>query len=681
MEELTVKYLYCTAIILYISAALAALVFLKRDKFCSIFSNGICVVAALFGIMASIMQLSFGNAKMTVNLWQSNIPFLNMTLAMDALSAFFVLCLSVLVCCVSIYAMGYMKHYYYKRNVALFQVLYAVFILTMLLVFTSGNVVIFFIAWEAMAVISYFLVSFESEKTENQRAGVLYIVMTHIGTAFLFIAFMMMFSYTGTFEFSVLGLNIPDNARNLMFVLFLIGFGTKAGVIPFHIWLPHAHPAAPSTISALMSGIMIKTAIYGLLRFVFIYLGVETTWWGMVILAIGMISAVLGVAYAYIEQDIKKMLAYSSIENMGIIFIGLGVSFMAFAEDLALVGALALTAALMHTINHTLFKGSLFLGAGSVLYATHTKNMEEMGGLIKKMPITALFFLGGALSVSAMIPFNGFISEWLTYQSIFAGIIPGQALENSIFIFAVAALALSGALAAACFIKLFGISFLGLPRSDKAAQASEVPLPMSIGSGILTTLCLLSGIFPLYTLNLIDKVVLEMTGQPISGQLQGSLFLLYYPLEVNGNMISPQSIAIILAVLVGVSVVGLRMIFGKNQERRYGTWDCGYEALNSRMQYSGAAFSKPIRIVFKIMFKSSRDLKIKGALVYHPDAMEYSITTESIFEKYIYDPISRLMTGFSSKAKFKIQTGSVHTYLLYIFATVLILMLYNRLIG
>lgn len=681
MEVLTVKFLLSASMVLYLFAALAALVFLKRHRLCSILSSATCIAASLFGLAAALRQLLFADSKLVMNLWQSNIPFLQLNLSMDALSAFFVLGLSLLVFCVSIYSIGYMRHYYGKRNVALFHFLYAGFILTMLLVFTAGNAVVFFVFWEAMAVTSYFLVSFESEESENQRAGILYIVMTHIGTAFLMIAFMMMFSFTGTFDFSAAGAALPQNARNLMFVFFLIGFGTKAGVIPFHIWLPYAHPAAPSTISALMSGIMIKTAIYGLLRFVFIYLGVETTWWGMAILIMGLFSAVLGVAYAYIEQNIKRMLAYSSIENMGIIFIGLGVSFMAFSEGLVLVGALALTAALLHTINHTLFKGSLFLGAGSIQYAVHSKNMEEMGGLIKRMPITALFFLGGALSVSAMLPFNGFISEWLTYQSIFAGIIPGQAAENILFIFAVAALALSGALAAACFIKLFGISFLGLPRSEQASSAQEVPLSMSMGSGILTAFCLLSGIFPLYMLNLINKVVLELSNQPITGQLQGNLFFIYYPLTIHGNMISPQVIVIALTVIAGAAFLMLRLIFGKQSERRYGTWDCGYESLSPRMQYSAAAFSKPIRVVFKIMFKSSRNLKIKGALTYHPDSMEYSVTTVSVFEKYIYDPVFRLATAFSSKAKFMIQTGSVHTYLLYIFMTVLILMLYNRVAG
>ena len=429
-----------------------------------------------------------------------------------------------------------------------------------------------------------------------------------------------------------------------------------------------------------MSGVMIKTAIYGMLRFIFIYLGIEATWWGTIILVIGMVSAILGVLYAFIEPNIKKILAYSSIENMGIIFIGIGVSFIAFSKGFSYIGALALIAILLHCLNHALFKGSLFLGVGSIHYATHTKNLENLGGLIKVMPLTAVLFLGGALSISAIVPFNGFISEWLIYQSIFASILPDEAGLSITFILAVATLALAGALAAACFIKLFGISFLGLPRSKLASQAKEVPLVMNIGSGILVTLCLFGGLFPLIFLNFIDKVVVNMTGTTILGQLQGGFFFAYYPLEINGsgNRISPFILFLVLLALIVVALLILRILGGNYVERRYGTWDCGFNVLNSRMQYSATAFSKPIKIVFKIIFKSTKDLKIIGDPPYHPDSIEYTIKTESVFEKYIYIPLLIWTTSLSRRLKFMIQTGSVHTYLLYIFMAVLVLMLYNR---
>jgi formate hydrogenlyase subunit 3/multisubunit Na+/H+ antiporter MnhD subunit len=545
----------------------------------------------------------------------------------------------------------------------------------------SGNAIFFFFAWEAMSLISYFLVIFESEHVENQKAGNLYIIMTHIGTAFLLIAFMIMFSYTGTFDMFGSSDAIPEFAKNAMFVLLLIGFGTKAGVIPVHIWLPRAHPAAPSNVSALMSGIMIKTAIYGLLRFALVFLHVENTWWGILILVIGIVSTVLGVAYALMEHDIKRLLAFHSVENIGIILIGLGVGFIAIAQHNEFLGALAITASLLHTFNHTLFKGGLFLGAGSIQYATHTKNIEKLGGLIKKMPVTALLVLCFSLAICAIVPFNGFISEWLTYQALFANIIPGAAGINILSILSVAALALAGALAVACFVKLFGISFLGRPRSEAAQDAKEVPVTMNIGMGILALMCLAIGLFPVTFITGVDKVVSGLVGISILDKLQGGFIYAYYPLNISGNAISPL---VILGVAIGIILIAIlviRIIGGKYIERIYGTWDCGFESLNSRMQYSATGFSKPLRIVLKILYRPSREIEIEeGTSSYFPTSIKYKVSTEQVFEKYFYGPLLRITKKFSRKVKFSVQTGSIHAYLVYIFIAVLILMLYNRLV-
>lgn len=666
--------------ITYLAAAIAAIIFYKHPHYCTLFAQAGCIVASMLGAFSAVRLLLSGQEKIILHPFESSIPFISVSMTMDALSAFFILILSILTFCVSIYSIGYTAHYHRKRNVSLFHFLYSTFLLSMVLVFTADNAVFFFMAWEIMAVLSYFLVVFESEQEENRQAGLIYIVMTHLGTAFLMIAFMLMFYYTNSLDLYASSDDIPDTGRNLMFLFFLIGFATKAGVMPLHIWLPYAHPAAPGNVSALMSGIMIKTAVYGLLRFIFLYLGIETPWWGILILIIGMGSAVFGVLYALIEQNIKKLLAYSSIENMGIIFIGLGIAFLAFARDIHWVGALALTAALMHCFNHTLFKGGLFLGVGSIHYATHTKNMEDLGGLIKRMPLTAVFFLGSALSISALVPFNGFIGEWLTYQSIFASISPENAALNITYIISVAVLALSGALAAACFIKLFGISFLGLPRSKQAAQAEEVPFSMNLGTGLLASLCLLVGLFPLIPLTLLSRVIAAITGNGVVGQLQGGFLLAWYPLKISGNnnAVSPLLVFIIGILLIVIALLLLRAFGGSYRERKYGTWDCGFHSLTPRMQYSGTAFSKPVKIVFKIFFQSSRDLKIRGNHPYHPESMEYTITTESVFEKYVYVPLLIWITDWSKRLKLMIQTGSVHTYLLYIFIAVLILMLYNR---
>lgn len=304
--------------------------------------------------------------------------------------------------------------------------------------------------------------------------------------------------------------------------------------------------------------------------------------------------------------------------------------------------------------------------------------MEELGGLIKKMPVTAVFVLGGALSVAAIVPFNGFISEWLTYQALFANIVPGQAVINIVSILSVAALAMVGTLAAASVVKLFGISFLGLPRSAHASVAKEVPGIMNVGTGILVALCLLVGLFPMFILKLLDGTVLSLTGTSILGQLEGGFLMAYYPLTVSGNSISPLALLIAVAAVILLVILVIRIIGGKYVERKYGTWDCGFEALTSKMQYSANGFSKPIKIVFKQLFRTSRETHVTGASMYHPESMDYSTTSESIFEKYIYRPLFKKVILFSKVVKFKVQTGNIHNYLLYMFFAILILMAYNR---
>ncbi len=673
--------LLLAAILLFGAAAAASLVLIKRHRLCNIVSNIICIIASAVGAVASLAHIVSGNDKITIEIFKSAIPFVSASLTVDKLSAYFVLGLSVLTLCVSIYSIGYISHYYGKRNVGIFNFLYSTFILSMIFVMTAGNAVFFLIAWEAMSVISYFLVVFESEKEENQRAGTLYIIMTHIGTAFLLIAFMIMFGYTKSFDMSGSSASIPEFAKSVMFILFLIGFGTKAGVIPVHIWLPYAHPAASSNVSALMSGVMIKTAIYGMIRFMLSYLGAEQTWWGVLVLVAGVVSTVLGVAYALMEHNIKRLLAFHSIENIGIILMGLGVSFIAFAQHDALLGGLALIASLLHTFNHTLFKGGLFLGAGSVQYSTHTKDIEELGGLIKKMPVTAVFVLCFSLSICAIVPFNGFISEWLTYQSLFASISPGQAGINIASILSAAALALAGALAVACFVKLFGISFLGRPRSEHASHAKEVPLTMNIGMGILAVFCLAIGLFPMVFIKVVDSVAMGIGGVSMLEHLRGGPVIVWYPLNVSGNSISPFETLIILAGIILGSLLVIRVIGGKYVERKYGTWDCGFEALNSRMQYSATGFSKPLRIALRILYRPRREVKLEeGVSQYFPVSISYKLSNESIFERYFYTPVLRMVKDLSRRVKFSVQTGSVHRYLVYIFITVLVLMLYNRLV-
>lgn len=665
---------------LYAAGALISIILYNKHKLCNILSNLMSSIAAMAGIWLSLQNLLGGSQKAAIGSFSMSVPNIAFTLYMDKLSAFFVLALSVLVLSVSIYSIGYVSHYYNKRGVGLFNLLYNVFIISMILVITSGNVIGFLIAWELMSLISYFLVIFEGEQAENRKAGTLYLIMTHIGTAFLIIAFMLTYKYTQSFDIGVNISAIPDNIRNAVFVLLLIGFGTKAGVIPFHIWLPHAHPAAPSNVSALMSGIMIKTAVYGILRFAFVPFAEKPMWWGAAILVVGAVSAVLGVAYAFMENNIKRLLAYSSIENIGIILIGTGISFMAYsAGNMALCG-LSMTASLLHLLNHTIFKGALFMGAGSIHYATHTKDMEELGGLMKKMPYTGLLFLAAALSISAVPPFNGFVSEWLTYQSLFMSLSTNTSAVNLITMLSVAALAMAGALAAACFVKLIGIAFLGLGRSEHAEKASEVPAAMRLGQGLLTVLCIVLGVFPSLALELLDRLNLEMTGTALMPKLQGGSFFVYYPVSISSNSISPLAVLILGAAVAAAVFVLVRLAGRNTRERSYGTWDCGFIELNSRMQYSATGFSKPLRIVMRPIYMPGREIKTDdGPSIYYHKSIRYIVTTQSLFEKYLYAPIIRLFAKFSKKTRLLIQTGSIHAYLIYIFVTMIALLVYYSL--
>ena len=679
MDSYFVSWLFRAVIILLALAAACSLACGKCHRLANILPNIICALAAACGVVGSAAALLPGAEAVPVFGFETTVPLLSPEISVDKLSAFFVLTLCVLVLAVSLYSLGYLRHYYGRRNVGLFNFLYAAFILSMFVVITADNTLFFFLAWEFMSVISYFLVAFEHEKQETVKASTLYVIMTHVAAALMLEAFMVIFSYTGSFDMTADTAAVPLAVQNLVFVLLLIGFGTKAGIVPLHIWLPRAHPAAASNVSALMSGVMIKTAVYGLIRFGIGYLDACPSWWGVLIIIIGIISALGGIFYALMESNIKRLLAYSSIENIGIIMMGLGLAFYGYAHENQVLFALALLACLLHTFNHALFKGGLFMGAGAVQYATGSKNLDDLGGLMKKMPVTGFFMLCFSLAVSAIVPFNGFIGEWLTYQAFFANIANGSVGGNILCILGVAGLAMTGALAAVCFVKLLGIGFLGKPRSRAAENAQEVPMAMLLGMTLLATLCLALGVLPKSIINLLDGVVADLAGVSLLGQMQGNWFITYCTVNFNINAISPLAVAAALIIIAGLAWLVIRALGGKRRQVIYNTWDCGYRALNPRMQYSAAGFTKPLRIVFRFLYRPKRRLIIEeGESEYFPKSVEYRAETEHIFEKYIYVPLLGKAQHFSTRVKDAIQNGSTHRYLFYILLTVIVLLVYNR---
>jgi hydrogenase-4 component B len=553
----------------------------------------------------------------------------------------------------------------------------------MILLVASSNLILFLVFWELMSLISYFLVNYEHEKKETQKAGKIYIIMTYTGTAFITAAFVLIAYWTKSFDLSIISSSpIPSNYANIIYVLLLIGFGTKAGLIPMHVWMPYAYTVAPSNIAAIMAGAMKKLSIYGLLRIIFYVLPKNDMWWGVLTLMVGAISAIFGIAYAVAStRNIKKLLSYSSIENMGLIFCGFGMVLIARTTDNTFLLSLALTATLLHTLNHAVFKSLLFMGAGAIEHCAHTKNMEKLGGLIKKMPIVSVFIFIGCLTISAVPPFSGFISEYIIFQTIINSIIwfapLGKFSLIILFMIVAATLAMVGALVAFCFVKLYGITFLGMPRSSDAENVKEPGKPMLVALGISASICLIIGIFPKYTIGLIDNVNIGLINLKLLSTNWSLTNFMHYPLGNNNLNISVSLLSVVILVLaciVALIVISMRK---RTAVQRYNTWDCGYTKLNPKIQYSATGFSKSIRIILRGLFQPNRDLVItEGCGPYHIKKGTYTISAEKVIEKYLYMPFIKVIINFSRKIRFKIQTGSIHTYLLYFFITLILMLLY-----
>ncbi len=642
------------------------------------FGFGTALLGSIFGCFLSLSVLSTGTV-FHVDL-QPTLPFGPLSVNVDALAAFFLGVISLLGAVVSMYSIGYSGEYAGRKSLSLLVVLYNLFLLSMSLVVIAGNAVLFLIVWELMSLTTFFLINFEHEQRASRRAAILYIVMTHIGTAFLIVMFLLLAGAAHSFDFQSFrasSAQIPSSTQTWIFLCALIGFGIKSGVIPLHIWLPEAHPAAPSNVSALMSGVMIKTGIYGMVRVFFDFLAPGPAWWGIVVLAIAVASAVLGVLYALMEHDLKRLLAFHSIENIGIILMGVGAAMLFMSYGQTALAAVALIAGLYHVLDHAMFKGLLFLGAGSVVYATHTRNIEELGGLVKKLPWTSAFFLIGSIAISALPPLNGFVSEWLTFQALLLGFnISDLAVRVTIPI-TVALLALTGALAAACFVKAFGITFLGLPRSLHAEHAHEPPSSMVFSMGALALVCILLRVFPGTMISILSPVITFLVGGSASALDVLNVGTLTIP-QSGASGVSPLAL---VAFLVALTIVPLFLGFllgGRLHKRVAMVWACGLEKVDSRMQYTATGFSKPIRMIFSNIYNATHELEIsEAASPFFKQRLRYELETESVFEKYFYEPLRR---GVVSGAKYvrKIQTGHLQSYLLYIFVVLVILLVFAR---
>ncbi|HEY3451773.1 MAG TPA: proton-conducting transporter membrane subunit [Myxococcales bacterium] len=607
-------------------------------------------------------------------------PWAAMSLAVDGLSAFFLLVVAVVTAAAALYAPSYLGGH---AKAPLVQTLaLAVFVACMALVCCAGDGLTFLLAWEGMTLASYVLVVADTKNEESIRAGLLYLVMAHAGTAALLVVFLTLADRAQAYDFASLraaAANLDDPTRTGLFMLALAGFGAKAGVVPLHVWLPKAHPAAPSHASALMSGVMLKVAIYGILRFGLDLLappsGTLPISWGWTVLSLGTISAVIGVLLALQQHDLKRLLAFHSVENVGIILIGAGLAMLLRSgrgESQALAD-LALAAALLHTLNHAAFKGLLFLGAGSIIHRTGQRNIEELGGLARRMPWTAWLFLLGAVAISALPPLNGFVSEWMTFQALLLG---GARLGGASGLLAgVAAsmLALTGGLAAACFAKAFGVTFLGRPRSPEAATAKESPAPMIGGMLLLGAVCVGLGLAPGWAMRLLDKPTSELLGGPgVSAVVtaRGPLILTAgatAPDGLGATAVSVTGAAALFAVLALLALL-VRAWPRTSPKKLAPTWTCGMTPL-SRFDYTATAFAKPLRLIFAAIYRPKREVeKDVGPSPYVLQRMRYTGEITDLAETLLYARLKIFVTTTAERVR-AYSTGRIHGYIGFVLAT------------
>ena len=598
---------------------------------------------------------------------------LSLTYTLDGLGAWFLLVLSLLAVPIALFSLGYVAHPHFAHRSAVIGAGFNALLGAVELVFVAADVITFLFAWELMTLATAALVATEHERRTTRRAALLYLVMSHVGTGCLIAGFLVLAAASGSLSFSTVlsGHVVAGPMRDGLFALFVVGFGVKAGVIPLHVWLPEAHPAAPTSISALMSGVLIKTGIYGLVRVGAFGLGVPSLSWGVCFVALGGISAVLGVLYALMQHDLKRLLAYHSIENIGIILLGLGAGMIGLTygrSDLAWVGV---AASLYHVLNHAVFKGLLFLGAGGIVLATGTRQIEQYGGLLRRMPWTGLFFLIGAMAISGLPPLNGFASEWLTFQALLYGF-RGSTEPFVLLLFPIggALLALTTALAAACFVKAFGISFLALPRSPAAADARESPIVMLVPQALLATLCVVLGLLPGLVLRVLGRVMAPLPGLPPRDVSQGPLGM------ASGLESFDRVVPAVLGLTLLVGAVAASALVSRlgTRARRVPTWGCGGE-LSPLTEYTATAFSKPLMMIFGAVYRPTRQVEAMAEVSpYFPQEVRYRAEIEPTFERYVYAPLLRGVLRVANGMKV-LQAGSVHAYLAYVIALVVWLVL------
>lgn len=662
-----VPIFFATAVFCYILGCFAVLIPRKHQLFAHYFAQVMSILGStLILITAGIYLLSGETALLKVAFVGRYM------LAIDGWSSVFLCITGLAGVLTSIFAVDYALAYIGKRLREL-SGLWNLFLLSMVLVLVAQSAVSFLVSWEVMAIVSFLLVNHDSEKRETWQAAYQYLVMTHIGTAAIMIAFFVVGSGSNGLNFSELNISqLETTARNLAFTAAFLGFALKAGLVPLHVWLPNAHPAAPSHVSALMSGVMLKVAVYGFGRFIFDFLGPVDFWWGALVLVVGLLSAFFGALYAQMEKDIKRILAYSSVENMGIVFAAIGAGMLLLTTSHKEYAVIGFTAAIVHSFNHSIMKSLMFMVAGAVNHAVDDKNIEKMGGLAKLMPWTAGCALTGSLALAALPLTNGFIGEWLMFHS-FAFLAQADA-GTGVRLLAALAFILSGlasALALGCFVRVFGVVFLGRPRARRAESAHEVSRFMLAAMLIPAFLIFVSGILasPIVTIaqhvaeaNLPDLKMLNEEHLLIWGKDSG--------------MLNYDTFVLLIAAVVITIFAWLIIYRGQVFVKRDVIWNCGTEP-TLRQQYSGTGFSKPIRRAFDFLLKPRREVVfLQKENKYFGRSMAYTLTIPDRFTEKLYIPLQHHLVKTASFLR-RIQAGSVRIYIGYVMVAMVLVLIWG----
>jgi formate hydrogenlyase subunit 3/multisubunit Na+/H+ antiporter MnhD subunit len=650
------------AISLQLLAGTTALLFSKWPRVATALGAGGALLGCLVGLAPTVRVLLGRTPDSLQFAWDASHGAF--CVEVDALSAFFLLPVLGLSALAAVYGSDYLLSYRHEKSLGSSWLFFNVFVAGMVMVVVARTALLFLVAWEVMSLGAYCLVTFEHEKAEVRKAGWVYLIATHLGVAFLFLAFVLLGRHFGSLEFKAFR-TLPALGAGwsgLIFVLALVGFGAKAGFVPFHVWLPEAHPAAPSHVSALMSGVMIKMGLYGMLR-VLTFLGRPAPWWGLTLVGLGLLTGLVGIALALQQRDVKRVLAYSSIENMGLIGLALGVGLWGWASNLPAVAALGVTAALLHVWNHALMKGLMFFVAGSILHGTGTKDMEKLGGLMKRMPWTANAMMVGAVAIAALPPMNGFVSEWLMYLSLIKCGFVNNDSRSLMALFGAGFLALIGSLAAVAFVRLTGIVLLGSPRSEAARHAHESS-PWLLGPlMVLVVLCLGAAVVPATVTGWLVGSLDQILG-PEADQALAGLELSEAPLSMVGNINAwtLSSVAVVALVLRALS---------RNAAWSQGpTWGCGYVKPTGRMQYTGRSFAEMIAEHLLPRFLRLHTMKQAPRGLFPSKSAFGSECPDPVTEK-VFQPFFRSWAERFSRLRI-LQQGKVHVYLVYIMLMVVL---------